>query len=99
MEKLKEIPQWVNDYNSKGHQSSAGKALKIVLDNSEKLRSMHAAMVDRVAIIKMDERLYYPSANINVNGPLAIIQISLGIELQTLERYLGLPISKLPLKK
>lgn len=53
---------------------------------------------DRIAIIKMDERLYYPSANVFTNAPLAIIQIGLTTELNTLERVIGIEPSKVPLK-
>ena len=53
----------------------------------------------RIAEIKEDERLSYPSANVFTNAPLAIIQIGLATELQTLEKVLGIPLSAIPLTK
>lgn len=64
----------------------------------KKYESNFERVLDRIDIIKMDERLYYPSATIFANAPLAIIQIDLTVELNTLERMVGLEPSKMPLK-
>lgn len=53
---------------------------------------------NRISDLREDERLTYKAANIFENAPLAIIQIGLKTELNTLERVLGLKPSKFPLK-
>lgn len=59
-----------------------------------------AAIRDRIAIIKLDERLTYPHANVFVNAPLAIVQIQLTTELHTLERILGIEkLTSTPIKR
>jgi hypothetical protein len=52
----------------------------------------------RIAEIKADERLAYPTATVFANAPLALIQLSMGTELHTLERVLGLPPTQIPIK-
>ena len=37
MSKLTEIPSWVIEYNNAGHQSSAGKAIKILMQRVKEL--------------------------------------------------------------
>jgi hypothetical protein len=49
--------------------------------------------------LKSDERLYYPSADIQTNAPLALTQLSLEAQINSLEWVLGLTLSKFPLKK
>lgn len=49
--------------------------------------------------IKQDERISYPTANVNINAPLALIQYRLAGQINTLEAILELPLSKFPLKK
>lgn len=53
----------------------------------------------KIAELKADKRMYYPTANIQINAPLALIQFSMETQLNTLEWLLGLPQSKFPLKK
>lgn len=36
----REIPQWVIEYNNANHQSSAGKAIKILMDEHERMAEM-----------------------------------------------------------
>jgi hypothetical protein len=55
-------------------------------------------ILNRIDELKQDERLTYPDANVFTNAPLAIIQIALKTELNTLERVAGLNISRFPLK-
>lgn len=49
--------------------------------------------------IKTDDRLYYPAANILVNAPLALIQLSVQSRLNALEWSMGQTLSKFPLTK
>ncbi len=44
----------------------------------------------RIKEILKDERLSYKTANIQINAPLALIQLSLEVELHTLQKILGL---------
>jgi len=53
---------------------------------------------NKIAELKNDERLYYPSANLFSNAPLALIQLDLGAKINSLEWVIGLPLSKFPLK-
>lgn len=48
----------------------------------------------RVDEIRGDERLSYATADIFTNAPLALIQISMEMELHTLETILGVPLTK-----
>lgn len=54
---------------------------------------------NRIDVLKSDERNYYERATVFVNAPLALIQLQLSTEINTLEQILGLPLSKFPLKK
>jgi len=58
-----------------------------------------AEILKKIAEIKADERLSYPSATVFANAPLALIQMSMKAELNALEWVLGLPLSTFPLKK
>lgn len=49
--------------------------------------------------IKKDERLTYPSANIQINAPLALIQLEAETRIRTLEWVLEVTPSKFPLPK
>lgn len=49
--------------------------------------------------LKADERNYYATATVFANAPLALIQYGLSSQINLLERLLGLPISRFPLKK
>ncbi len=40
-----------------------------------------------------DERLYYPAATVKVNAPLALIQLSMEVEIHTLQRVLQQPLT------
>lgn len=53
----------------------------------------------RINEILEDERLSYPTATVFANAPLSLIQMSLATELHTLQRVLGVSLSKLPIKK
>lgn len=57
-----------------------------------------ARIEDRITVLKMDERLHMADAQIQINAPLAIIQVALKTELNTLERVMGYTPSKFPLK-
>lgn len=50
-------------------------------------------------MLKSDERLYYPTATVFVNAPLALIQTQLATKINLLEQILGLPYSNFPLVK
>jgi hypothetical protein len=54
---------------------------------------------DRIDELKKDERLYRKAATIFINAPLALTQMGLEIELNTLEKVAGLKLSKFPLVK
>lgn len=43
----------------------------------------------RIDEILSDERLSYPTANVFINAPLALVQVQLQTELWTLEKVLG----------
>lgn len=43
----------------------------------------------RIDEILADERLSYPSATVFENAPLALIQLSLEVELHTLQKVIG----------
>lgn len=45
----------------------------------------------RIQEILADPRISYPTAGIQVNAPLALIQLSLEVELNTLQDVLGVP--------
>lgn len=63
------------------------------------MRKTDEQILERIAFLKMDERLTYPLATVGANAPLALTQLSLETELHTLERVMGLPLSKIPLPK
>lgn len=46
---------------------------------------------NRISEILKDERLFYPTANVLTNAPLAMIQIQLQTELWTLQKVIGEP--------
>ena len=46
----------------------------------------------RLEEIESDERLSYPVATIQINAPLALVQVALATEARTLRRVLGLPL-------
>lgn len=48
---------------------------------------------ERIDEILADERLSYPAANIQINAPLALIQLSMEVELHTLQRVLQVPLT------
>jgi len=56
-------------------------------------------MSEELAELKSDERMYYETATVFANAPLALIQLGIGTRINLLEKYLGLPISTFPLKK
>lgn len=47
----------------------------------------------RIDEILADDRLSYPAANIQINAPLALIQLSMEVELHTLQRVLQVPLT------
>jgi hypothetical protein len=53
----------------------------------------------RIDELKADERLYYPSASVFANAPLALLQNAMAAELNALEWALDIPKSKFPLVK
>jgi hypothetical protein len=44
---------------------------------------------EQIREIEDDKRMSYPTANIKINAPLALIQLSLGTKLDTLKWVLG----------
>ncbi|MGV0854628.1 hypothetical protein ACTS95_08070 [Empedobacter brevis] len=44
---------------------------------------------NRIREILKDERLFYPTANVLINAPLAMVQIQLQTELWTLQNVIG----------
>ena len=54
---------------------------------------------EKLEELKSDERMYYPTANVFSNSPLALIQMGIGAEINALEEVLQLPRSIFPLKK
>lgn len=58
-----------------------------------------AKITAKLEKLKADERLYYSSANVFSNAPLALIQTQLESQIHILEDILELPLSKFPLKK
>jgi len=57
------------------------------------------AMGFKLSKLKEDERLTYPIANVFANAPLALIQVGLTAQIHLLEELLGLPLTKMPIKK
>lgn len=49
----------------------------------------------RINELLADERLSYHAASVFNNAPLALIQMSLEVELHTLQRVLGTPLTDL----
>lgn len=47
----------------------------------------------RIDEILADERMSYKTANIMINAPLALVQLSMETELHTLQRVLGVPLT------
>lgn len=58
-----------------------------------------AQLRERLALLKSDERMHAPPANVHVNCVLALIQCEVGGKINALEWALGLPISVFPLKR
>jgi hypothetical protein len=52
------------------------------------------AIVTRLQEIESDERIWYPAATVFNNAPLALIQVTLETEAQTLRKVLNLPMVK-----
>lgn len=48
--------------------------------------------------LKQDERLTYPVATVFENAPLALIQFGMTSQIHLIEKMLGLPLSRFPLK-
>lgn len=60
---------------------------------------MEVKMKKKLEKLKSDKRNYYPIASVQINAPLALIQISLASQINLLESLLGLSESKFPLTK
>lgn len=56
-------------------------------------------MKAKLAELKGDERMYYQSATVFSNAPLALIQMGMSAQINLLEEMLGIEISSFPLKK
>lgn len=50
-------------------------------------------ILQRIDEILKDERLSYPTATLVVNAPLALIQYGMEIELHTLQKIIGQPLT------
>ena len=46
-------------------------------------------IIKKINDLKSDERMSYPSANIQINAPLALIQLSIESKISALEWALG----------
>lgn len=46
-------------------------------------------IADKIASIKTDERYNYPPASVQINAPLALIQVGMKAEVKALEWVLG----------
>ena len=56
-------------------------------------------IIEKLEELKKDERLYYKTADVFTNAPLALMQLSMETQVNTLEWILGLQQSKFPLTK
>lgn len=54
---------------------------------------------DRLNELMKDVRLTYPDASIQINAPLALIQVDAKATIHALEWVLGIPRSKFPLAR
>lgn len=45
---IKDLPQWVIDYNNKGHQSSAGKALRATFESIDLMKAQNQELTTRL---------------------------------------------------
>lgn len=69
------------------------------LNNMDKYDDLINRMKEELEELKSDERMYYATATVFSNAPLAMIQLGIGTRINILEKYLDLPISTFPLKK
>lgn len=53
---------------------------------------------ETIAMLKQDERLYYPRATVFENAPLSLIQLAMETQIHTLETILEIPLTTFPLK-
>lgn len=53
-------------------------------------RPSDAELYNRLALIDADERFHYPPALVQVNAPLALIQVSMSAEAKALAWVLGI---------
>lgn len=58
-----------------------------------------AELLAKLKELKTDQRMTYPHADIQINAPLALIQVDVSAKIHSLEWALGLPLSKFPLPK
>lgn len=66
------------------------------MSKKKKLQTRSVAEIEaRLDEVEADERMHYKCANVNINAPLALIQVNLDTESTTLRWVLGLA----PLKK
>jgi len=63
------------------------------------LEVMKVNMEKELQELKNEELMYYETANIQINAPRSLIQLSTGTKINLLEKYLNLPISSFPLVK
>lgn len=54
-------------------------------------------LLNELRELKADERMYYPSATVFENAPLALIQIASEAKINLIEKTLGIPFSSFPL--
>lgn len=62
-------------------------------------KTMSQPILEIMEEVLNDERMQYASASIQINAPLALIQMSKEATLHTCQRILGLPLSQIPLTK
>lgn len=91
MEAIANIPQWVIDYDKENHQSSAGKAIRILIEEYRKLHFFYRAQTEEVDTLYQnkehlqkryeDESMFRNEAEAKLKG--------LAIEYETLRTNCG----------
>jgi len=89
------IPEWIINYDNANYKSSAGRAVRFLLDAVKQTDTMKSRMHDRINEILAEERMGYPSATIFENAPLALIQYGMEVELHSLQKALDIPLTEI----
>jgi len=98
LEKLTDIADRATLYDTTGeHVEFPWAEIYKAMDDAKEF-NLFNALQSRLVALKSDERLYYPTASVQINAPLALIQCTLAGQVNLLENLLGLPLSSFPLK-